>query len=213
MSSVYETLSKINVSDKIEKKGNLSYLSWAWAWSTLKANYPLSTYKVYENENGMNYHNDSMTAWVKVGVTVEDIEHIEYLPIMDFKNKSILLSNITSMDVNKAIQRALTKAIGRHGLGLYIYAGEDMPSETDGTPIKLYKTASKQTPQDKKEYWVEFSEMCKSLDIDAVEFLTEWAEIDMEDKLKVGNTVSQYLRDKDMFTEQLIGYKDNLSQR
>jgi len=210
--SVFETLNKINVSNKIEKKGNLSYLSWAWAWQTLKQYYPKANYKVYENEHGMNYHNDSMTAWVKVGVTVEDLEHIEYLPVMDFKNKSIPLSNITSMDVNKAIQRALTKAISRHGLGLYIYAGEDMPSEVDGTPIKLYNTASKQTPQDKKQYWAEFSQICKSLDVDPTDFLIEWAEINMENKSDVANTIVKYLKDKEMFTEQLINYKDNKNE-
>ena len=124
---MYEVLSQINVSDKIEKKGQLSYLSWSWAWATLLSKYPLSIYKVYENDNGYNYHTDGKTSWVKVGVTVENIEHIEYLPVMDFKNKSISLASVTSMDVNKAIQRALTKAIARHGLGLYIYAGEDFP--------------------------------------------------------------------------------------
>ena len=125
--SVFETLNAINVSEHIEKKGQLSYLSWAWAWQTIKSHYPQTTYKVYENANGLNYHTDGLTAWVKVGVTIEEMEHIEYLPLMDFKNKSIPAGNVTSMDVNKAIQRALTKAIARHGLGLYIYAGEDLP--------------------------------------------------------------------------------------
>ena len=60
-------------------------------------------------------------------MTVDGIEHIEYLPVMDYKNKSITINNITSFDVNKAIQRSLTKACARHGLGLYIYAGEDLP--------------------------------------------------------------------------------------
>ena len=68
---------------------------------------------------------DGRTCWVKTGVTIENLEHIEYLPVMDYKNKSILLENITSFDVNKAIQRSLTKALARHGLGLYVYAGED----------------------------------------------------------------------------------------
>lgn len=129
MSTIFETLNKIDVSENIEQKGKLSYLSWAWAWTEFKKNVPTANYKVYENVNGFNYHTDNMTAWVKVGVIAEDIEHIEYLPIMDFKNKSIPLSNLTSMDVNKAIQRALTKGIARHGLGLYIYAGEDLPEQ------------------------------------------------------------------------------------
>lgn len=125
--SVFEKLNAIDVSGKIDKKGNLSYLSWAWAYGELMKAYPLSTYKVYENKDEWNYFTDGRTAWVKVGVTVEEIEHIEMLPVMDFKNKSISMQNLTSMDVNKAIQRALTKAIARHGLGLYIYAGEDLP--------------------------------------------------------------------------------------
>ena len=60
---------------------------------------------------------------------IEDIEHIEYLPVLDFRNKSIPIANITSFNVNSSIQRSLTKAIARHGLGLYIYAGEDLPEE------------------------------------------------------------------------------------
>lgn len=66
---------------------------------------------------------------MKTGVTVNGVEHIEYLPVMDFKNRSIPLESVTSFDVNKAIQRSLTKAVARHGLGLYIYAGEDLPEE------------------------------------------------------------------------------------
>ena len=123
----FETLNAINVSDKTEKKGNLTYLSWAWAWGELKKRYPNATYKIYENEMGWNYHTDGKTAWVKTGVTVEGIENIEYLPVMDFKNNSIPVEKVTSTDVNKTIQRSLTKAVARHGLGLYIYAGEDLP--------------------------------------------------------------------------------------
>ena len=127
MANYFEELNKINVGDKIEKKNGLSYLSWAWAWSEVKKKYPESTYTIYENENGWCYHTDGKTCWVKTGVTVNGIEHIEYLPVMDFKNKSIPADNVTSFDVNKAIQRSLTKAVARHGLGLYIYAGEDLP--------------------------------------------------------------------------------------
>ncbi len=124
----FEQLNNINVQDKIEKKGNLSYLSWAFAWEQLKIKHPKSQYKVYERENGIIYWTDGKTAWVKVSVTVDDIEHIEYLPIMDYKNKSIPVDQVSSFNVNTSIQRALTKAIARHGLGLYIYAGEDIPS-------------------------------------------------------------------------------------
>ncbi len=135
--SIFETLNSINVSDKIEKKGNLSYLSWAWAWAELKKHYPTSTYTVYENQDGLNYHHDGKTAWVKTGVTVNEIENIEYLPVMNNRNKSIPVGQITSFDVNSSIQRSLTKNIALHGLGLYIYAGEDLPQ--DSAPEKTIK--------------------------------------------------------------------------
>lgn len=125
----------INVGDHIEKKKELSYLSWAWAWAEFKKIFPDSYYTIYENADGWNYHHDGKTCWVKTGVTLVDgefqLEHVEYLPIMDYSNKSIRLDNVTSMDINKAIQRSLTKAIARHGIGLYVYAGEDLPEETE----------------------------------------------------------------------------------
>ena len=125
--SVFKTLNEINVNEKTEKKGNLTYLSWAWAWSETKKLFPNLKRFVYESETGLNYFTDGKTAWVKVGVIINDLEYIDYLPIMDFRNSSIKLENVTSFDVNKAIQRSTTKALALHGLGLYIYAGEDLP--------------------------------------------------------------------------------------
>lgn len=125
--SVFNQLNQINVNEHVEKKNGLSYLSWAWAWAEVKKLFPNAQYKIYERENGCIYWDDGRTAWVKTGVIIEGLEHIEYLPIMDFKNQSIPVEKITSFDVNKAIQRSLTKAVARHGLGLYIYAGEDLP--------------------------------------------------------------------------------------
>ena len=126
----FNELMSIDVNDKTEKKGNLTYLSWAFAWGEIKKRYPNANYTVYERmgEYGaVNYFTDGITAWVKTGVTINNIEHIEYLPVLDFNNKSIPLEKVTSFNVNTAIQRSLTKAIARHGLGLYIYAGEDLP--------------------------------------------------------------------------------------
>ena len=129
MDNYFNDLYGVNVNGHTEKKNNLTYLSWAWAWGEIKKRHPDATYTVYENADGWNYHTDGRTCWVKTGVTVNGIEHIEYLPVMDYKNKSISIENVTSFDVNKAIQRSLTKACARHGLGLYIYAGEDLPEE------------------------------------------------------------------------------------
>ena len=123
----FTELNAINVSDKTEKKNGLTYLSWAWAWREMKKLHPDATYTVYENKDGWLYHTDGRTCWVKTGVTVNGIENIEYLPVMDFRTNSIPADKVTSYDVNKAVQRSLTKAVARHGLGLYIYAGEDLP--------------------------------------------------------------------------------------
>ena len=148
----FSELNKIDVSDKIEKKNGLSYLSWAFAWGELKKRYPDSTYTIYENAQGFNYHTDGRTAWVKTGVTVCGIEHVEYLPVMDYRNNSIPVDKLTSFDVNKAIQRSLTKAVARHGLGLYIYAGEDLPEDdTKAAPTEAPKSTTTAKPKAKTE--------------------------------------------------------------
>ena len=145
--SIFETLSAINVSGKTEKKNGLTYLSWSYAWAEVKKLYPTAQYHVYERDTQwgpVNYFTDGRTCWVKVGVTIDGLEHVEMLPIMDYRNKSIALDKVTSCDVNKAIQRAITKAIGRHGLGLYVYAGEDYP---DTAPTQSVQTLVKAAPQ------------------------------------------------------------------
>lgn len=128
--SVFATLNAINVNEHTEKKNNLTYLSWVWAWAKVKEHYPDAAYTIYENADGLLYHTDGKTCWVKTGVTINGLEHIEYLPVMDYRNQSIPTDKVTSFDVNKAVQRSLTKACARHGLGLYIYAGEDLPEES-----------------------------------------------------------------------------------
>ena len=148
--SAFEILNKVDCTDKVEQKNGLTYLSWAWAWGELKKRFPRSFYTVYEAEGGMIFFTDGSTCWVKTGVTLvedgqEPLEHIEYLPIMDNRNQSIPMDKIKSTDVNKAIQRSLTKAIARHGLGLYIYAGEDLPEtlcEGCGEAITSFVDAS-----------------------------------------------------------------------
>lgn len=122
-------LNAVDVNKHTKKKAGLTYLSWAWAWTEVKRLHPDATYAIYDNADGWNYHTDGRTCWVKTGVTVNGIEHIEELPVLDHRNKSVPLDKVTSYDVNKAIQRSLTKACARHGLGLYVYAGEDLPDD------------------------------------------------------------------------------------
>lgn len=150
--NTFEILSAINVNDKIKTKMGLKYLSWAEAWNTLKKTYPdafSTTYArtikttetttivdemthmtktiVEETENEVPYFTDGKTAYVKVGVTVGEVEYVETYPIMNLKNAAVPVSMVTMTDVNKSIQRAFVKACARHGLGLYIYSGEDLP--------------------------------------------------------------------------------------
>ena len=143
-------------------------MSWAWAWGEVKKIHPTANYKIYETETGVNYWTDGRTGWVKTGVTIDDIEHIEYLPIMDFKNKSIPLESITSFDVNKAIQRSLTKACARHGLGLYIYAGEDLPESEklkSKVPDSLFEDISNSKEEKElEEIWNKNPELHNEVD-------------------------------------------------
>jgi|TARA_R110000751_G_scaffold163889_1_gene270033 hypothetical protein len=127
MENYFKKLSAINVKGMAEKKGNFNYLSWANAWALIKENYPNAQRKVYESEQTeLPYFTDGKTASVKVGITVNQIEHIDYLPVMDYRNNSIPIAKITSMDVNTAIQRSTAKAIAMHGLGIAIFKGEDL---------------------------------------------------------------------------------------
>lgn len=144
--STFATLSAISVKDKIERKGNLDYLSWANAWSLLKTHYPNAQRRIYEHDHtGLNYFTDGKSAYVKVGIEVNGIEHIDYLPVMDYKNNAIALDKVTSTDVNKTIQRSTAKAIAMHGLGLSLWTGEDVPEMTTEAPAKA-KAVSSKTP-------------------------------------------------------------------
>jgi len=130
--SVWETLSAIDVNDKTEEKNGMTYLSWAWAWGKLKDNYPEATFKKHIHD-GMAYIKDeSGYAFVEVTVTVEGISATELFPVLNYNNKPI--QNPNAFEVNTALQRGLTKAIAYHGLGHYIYAGEDLPQIDGETP-------------------------------------------------------------------------------
>ena len=140
--NIFKDLSSISVKDKTEKKGKFSYLSWATAWSMIKLEHPTAQRKVYESDHtGLNFFTDGKTAYVKVGITINDMEHIDYLPVMDYRNNSISIEKVSSMDVNTAIQRSTAKAIAMHGLGLSLWIGEDTSvvikplSQVSKTPV------------------------------------------------------------------------------
>lgn len=134
METIFKTLSEIDIKSKIEKKGSQNYLSWANAWGFAKQKYPSIQRVVYEDSmTGLNYFNDGKSGYVKVGVIIEGLEHIDYLPIMSYNNKSIKIEDITSFEVSKTIQRSTVKALALHGLGLQMWSGEDLIS-TVSTP-------------------------------------------------------------------------------
>ena len=123
-----EMLLKKNVNEHVEKKNGLSYLSWAWAWAeALKAD-PKASYKI-EMFNCKCYMEINGTAMVFVTVTMFDKPMTCQLPVMDYRNKAI--PNPDAFAVNTAIMRCMTKALALHGLGLYLYSGEDVPEEGD----------------------------------------------------------------------------------
>lgn len=193
--NIFETLYKINVNDYTEKKNGLTYLSWAYAWAEVKKLYPTANYTVYETPNGCIYHTDGRTCWVKTGVTIEGLEHIEYLPVMDYKNKSIPLENITSFDVNKAIQRSLTKALARHGLGLYIYAGEDLPENSPHVEEKKENNSSEEEITRKKLLTCIYNTASELLNLPKVEALKELQKQTNKNYLNMNNSelVKEYV--------------------
>jgi hypothetical protein len=130
-----QKLLQTNVNEHVEKKNNLSYLSWAWAWAeALKAdpaaNYEIQTFEEHGAEGRCRtvpYMSINDTAMVMVSVTLFGKRVVCQLPVMDHRNKAI--PNPDAFAVNTALMRCMTKALALHGLGLYIYAGEDLPEE------------------------------------------------------------------------------------
>ena len=132
--SVWHNLSRFDVSKEVEQKGRFDYLSWAWAWAYVKEKYPSATFEkhiFYDNQNNpLPFMRDTKGhTYVMVTVTIEGIAHTEIHYCMDMKNQSI--THPDGGQVNKALQRCLVKAIAFHGLGLNVYAGEDLPMDLE----------------------------------------------------------------------------------
>lgn len=159
--SVFGVLFDINVSSYTEKKNGLSYLSWPYAWAQVKKIYPDAHYEVrLFGDNQLPYIYDEHTGYmVFTGVTISDMTHEMWLPVMDSSNKAmksvsytydtkfkkgIVVEAATMFDINKTIMRCLVKNISMFGLGLYIYAGEDLPeAETEKISPQSAKSLKK----------------------------------------------------------------------
>lgn len=138
----FNKLFQLDVNEHVEKKNNLSYLTWAWAWAEVKKIYPDASYTIKTFENGLPYVYDPNTGYmVFTTVTIEGLTHEMWLPVMDGANKAMKAEAYTyttkygekdvepasMFDINKTIMRCLVKNLAMFGLGLYIYAGEDLP--------------------------------------------------------------------------------------
>ena len=130
----FEEIYSLNVNDKTEKKGQLTYLSWAWAWAEFKKKYPKATYTVDKFDGTYCTGNEKLGWMVRTEVYADELCYEMWLPIMDMRNNAILAPKMT--DVNKSIMRCLTKNLAMFGLGLYIYAGEDLPEDEDEPQVK-----------------------------------------------------------------------------
>lgn len=157
--TTFEKLSAINVNDKVEKKSNLTYLSWAWAWSETKKVCPDATYQI-----GMTEYDPQLGFMCHTSVTIDGESLEMWLPVMDSANKSMrkeayeyptrygmkTCEAATTFDINKTIMRCLVKNLAMFGLGIYIYAGEDLP-EGENQPIPQTTPPVKQTAPAKSE--------------------------------------------------------------
>lgn len=128
--SKFEEVYNINVNEFTEKKNGLTYLTWAHAWKEFKKAYPDANYTIRETVDGIQcFGNEQLGYMVYTTVTADNQTYTMWLPVMDFRNKPILKPNM--FDINKTIMRCLTKNLAMFGLGLYIYAGEDLPDGED----------------------------------------------------------------------------------
>lgn len=132
MENYFAELNKVDVSKHVEKKGGFSYLSWAYAVGELKKRHPTAVWE-FKRFDGLPYQKTDLGYFVEACVTVEGITHCQIHPVLDNRNKP--LTTPTVFDINTSNQRALVKAIALHGLGLYIYAGEDLPEKEAPTMI------------------------------------------------------------------------------
>lgn len=138
----FNKVSSIDVSKMTEEKNGLTYLSWAMAWKEFCKVYPNARYEIAKNEKNLPYFKDDEVGYmVYTRVTVDELTHEMWLPVLDFKNKPMMKPNM--FDINKTVMRCLTKNLSMFGLGLHVYTGEDLPSEDDTPDPKQPKKKEK----------------------------------------------------------------------
>lgn len=215
MENIFEKLSQINVNDKTEEKNGLTYLSWAWAWQEFKKVYPEATYTIKRNEQGLPYiYDENLGYMVFTEVTVGNLAHEMWLPVMDGANKSMkdkaytyqvtdyktkqkvekTVQPATMFDINKTIMRCLTKNLAMFGLGLYIYAGEDLPEtiKEEITDDKITKIQEDSLRDKITKNSVPDKEVIRILKENGY---TKLAEIKILDLVKIANEIDKFKKD------------------
>ncbi len=200
--SIWATLSQVDVTDRIEKKGDLSFLSWSWAWGTLMEHYPQAEYSFQEPAEAQK----DGSVMVYCTVTIDGLSRQMWLPVMGFKNQAI--SNPDAVQVNKAKMRCLVKCLAMFGLGHYIYAGEDLPSaEADKAAEKMKQQQNPPKMNDETHAEIvklmastkaDESEFLKYFKVDSISDLTQpHAEIALQKLHVKQNTIEMVYQDKD----------------
>lgn len=160
--SVYKVLSSEDMGKYHKSKNNMTYLPWSAAWGKVLEHYPDATYIVIEDENGVNYHTDGKTAWVKTSLTIDGITRCEQLPVLDYKNNSIGIDDITSSAVNKSIKRCLTKNCALFGLDLNLWMGEELSDNAKVVKEKKEKEDSDRLKSVKEDILATISDLIKN---------------------------------------------------
>ena len=161
--STFDALNAINVNDRTEKKGNLTYLSWSWAWQEVKKRFPDATYTYHrDSETNLPFsYKEGVGAFCHTSVTIKNETLEMWLPVMDNRNQSVLKP--TSTQINNTLMRCLTKNLAMHGLGLYIYAGEDIPQITTDEIAKSNQDKKSDKQEVTKDNWSDIVDNAKKL--------------------------------------------------
>ena len=243
MNNLFDKLSKINVNEHIEDKNGLSYLSWVWGWSEIKKQCPDATYEIEKFENNLPYVYDENTGYmVFTKMTIENQTYEMFLPVMDGNNKAMLnhsytykvkeykdgkwtggyveksVEPATMFDINKTIMRCLVKNIAMFGLGIYIYAGEDMPEGYEITKeeaSRIILNFGKKHPgetlgqileQDKNYlYWLIGQESTKQSLKDAIAKLIDYPnEEEQEERIDMIDKILKLCDEKNVDPEEVL---------
>lgn len=187
--NIFNKLNGINVNERTEEKNGLTYLSWAWAWAEFKKVCPNATYEVIKFDGKPYIYDEALGYMCYTKVTVDGLTHEMWLPVMDGANKAMkaqpytytvkqygkavekTCNAATMFDINKTIMRCLTKNLAMFGLGLYIYAGEDLPDDSISYPPReeMLKEVSKKYPEGSEN----LTKLLEAFKVDSLEKATD----------------------------------------